>query len=89
VLRVDHFGNAVTNLTVQDVPAFAGGNGGFVIRTGNAVVSKVVPTFAQGAAGEAIGVIGSSGYLEITVNKANAARSLGIARGAEVTVELS
>ena len=32
-------------------------------------------TFAQGAAGEAVGLIGSSGYLEISVNKGNAARS--------------
>jgi S-adenosyl-L-methionine hydrolase (adenosine-forming) len=79
----------VTNLTAQDVPALAGGDGKFTIRAGNAVVSKVVPTFAQGAAGEAVGVIGSSGYLEICVNKASATRSLGIARGAEVTVELS
>jgi S-adenosyl-L-methionine hydrolase (adenosine-forming) len=89
VLRVDHFGNAVTNITPQDVPALAGGDGKFTIRAGNAVVSKVVPTFAQGAAGEAVGVIGSSGYLEICVNKASATRALGIARGAEVTVELS
>jgi S-adenosylmethionine hydrolase len=49
----------------------------------------VVPTFAQGAAGEAVGVIGSSGYLEIAVNKSHAARALAAGRGAEVTVELS
>ncbi|MGA2509717.1 MAG: SAM-dependent chlorinase/fluorinase [Candidatus Acidiferrales bacterium] len=89
VLRVDHFGNAVTNVTAADVPALATADGKFTIRAGNAVVSKVVPTFAEGANGEAVGIIGSSGYLEISVNKASAARTLGIARGAEVTVELS
>ena len=88
VLRVDHFGNLVTNLTVQDVPALAGTNGKFTIKAGNASVTKVVPTFAQGAAGEAVGIIGSSGYLEISVNKGNAARTIGAARGAEVTVEV-
>jgi S-adenosylmethionine hydrolase len=51
-------------------------------------VNKIVPTFAQGAAGEAVGVIGSSGYLEICVNKGSAARTIAAGRGAEVTVEL-
>jgi S-adenosylmethionine hydrolase len=89
VLRIDRFGNLITNLTPQDVPALAAADGKFTIRAGNTVVTKLVPTFAQGPAGEAVGVIGSSGYLEIAVNKANAARTLGIARGAEVTIELN
>jgi len=88
VLRIDTFGNLVTNFTSQDVPALAAADGKFTIKVGNAQVSKVVPTFSQGAAGEAIGVIGSSGYLEISVNKGSAARTLGAARGAEVTIEV-
>ncbi len=51
-------------------------------------ITKMVQTFAQGVAGEAVGLIGSSGYLEISVNKGNAAKTLGAGRGAEVTVEL-
>ena len=89
VLRVDQFGNLVTNLTATEVPAFVSTDGKFTIRAGNAAITKVVPTFAQGPAGEAVGVIGSSGYLEISVNKASAARTLSLGRGAEVTVELS
>jgi S-adenosylmethionine hydrolase len=89
VLRVDVFGNLITNFTVQDVPALGAADGKFTIRVGNGQTSKVVATFALGAAGETVGVIGSSGYLEISVNKGNAAKALGAARGAEVTVELS
>jgi S-adenosyl-L-methionine hydrolase (adenosine-forming) len=88
VLRVDQFGNLITNFRAEDVPAFAAADGKFAIRAGNATVTKLVPTFASGANGEAIGVIGSSGYLEISVNKASASRALAIGRGAEVTVEL-
>jgi S-adenosyl-L-methionine hydrolase (adenosine-forming) len=88
VLRVDQFGNLITNVRVDDVPALAAGDGKFQIKAGNAVVKKVVPTFAEGANGEAVGVIGSSGYLEICVNRTSAARTLGIGRGAEVTVEV-
>ena len=89
VLRVDHFGNLVTNFTPEDVPALSSADGKFTIRAGNAAITKLVPTFAVGAAGEAVGVIGSSGYLEIAVNKGSAARALGVGRGAEVTVELT
>jgi S-adenosylmethionine hydrolase len=88
VLRVDHFGNLITNITAADVPALVAANGKFTIRLGNGQVSKVVQTFAQGAQGEVVGIIGSSGFLEISVNKGNAARTLAAARGAEVTVEL-
>ena len=89
VLRVDHFGNVVTNLTPEDVPGLAAADGKFAIKAGNAVVKKAVPTFAEAPDGEAVAIVGSSGYIEISVNKSNAAKTLGIGRGAEVTVELS
>jgi S-adenosyl-L-methionine hydrolase (adenosine-forming) len=88
VLRVDHFGNLVTNVTPELVPALLGADGKVTIQIGNGQVSKVVQTFAQGTAGEVVGLIGSSGYLEISVNKGNASRTLAAGRGAEVTVEL-
>jgi S-adenosylmethionine hydrolase len=88
VLKVDNFGNLITNIKAEDVPALVSANGRFTIRVGNGEVKKVLPTFANGTAGEPFGVIGSSGYLEISVNKGNAARVLGAGRGAEVTVEL-
>ena len=88
VLRVDNFGNLITNLTVEDVPALIAPDAKFTIRVGNAAVTKIVPTFAQGAAGETFAIIGSSGYIEICVNKGSAARTVGAGRGAEVTVEL-
>lgn len=88
VLRIDHFGNLITNITAEDVPALIAADGKFTIRVGNGQVAKVVQTFAQGTQGEAVGIIGSSGFLEISVNKGNAARTLAAARGAEVTVEL-
>jgi S-adenosylmethionine hydrolase len=41
-----------------------------------------------GTPGEPFAIIGSGGYLELCVNKGSAARTLGIARGAEVTIEI-
>lgn len=89
VLRIDHFGNLVTNLMPEDVPGLAAADGKFAIKAGNALVKKAVPTFAEAPDGEAVAIIGSSGYIEISVNRANAAKTLGIGRGAEVTVELA
>jgi S-adenosyl-L-methionine hydrolase (adenosine-forming) len=87
VLKLDHFGNLVTNLTAMDAPAFTAQDGKFTIRVGNGQVTKMVPTFASGAAGEAVALIGSSGYIEIAVNKGNAGKLLGASRGMEVTVD--
>ena len=89
VLKVDQFGNLITNLRAEDVPAFTTEGGKFTIKAGNATLTKLVPTFASGANGETIGLIGSGGYLEISLNKASASKSLALGRGAEVTVEVS
>jgi S-adenosyl-L-methionine hydrolase (adenosine-forming) len=88
VLRVDQFGNLVTNFKPEDVPALTAADGKFTIHAGKATLTKLVPTFASGSNGEAIGLIGSSGYLEICVNRASASRALGLGRGGEVTMEL-
>ncbi len=88
VLRIDNFGNLITNLKAEDAPALVTADAKFVIKVGKGEVTKLLPTFANGTAGEVFGVIGSSGYLEISVNKGSAARALGVGRGAEVTVEM-
>jgi S-adenosylmethionine hydrolase len=45
-----------------------------------------VDTFANGAADEPVAYVGSSGYVEIAVNKANAARKLAVGRGTAVVL---
>ena len=75
-------------MTATDLPQAAAGEAKVKILVGVGQVTKIVQTFAQGSNGEAFGLIGSSGYLEISVNKGNASRVLGAGRGAEVTIEL-
>jgi S-adenosylmethionine hydrolase len=87
VLRVDVFGNLLTNLTASDVPAEAAASGVIRLAVNGKEVSKLVKTFAMGAPGEPVALFGSAGYLEIAVNRGNAARTLGANRGAEVTLE--
>jgi len=86
VLRVDSFGNLVTNFRLEDLPETVVNGGTLKLQVGTHPVSKLVETFARGAAGEPVAYLGSSGYLEIAVNKANASRTLGLGRGAPVVL---
>ena len=88
VLRVDAFGNLMTNLTTEDVPAAAAASGTIKLTVNGKEVRQFVTTFGNGAAGEPVALFGSAGFLEIAVNRGHAARLLGANRGAEVTLEL-
>jgi S-adenosyl-L-methionine hydrolase (adenosine-forming) len=87
VMRVDGFGNLVTNFRQEDLPEGVWQADKVNFQIGTHAVSRLVETFALGKAGEAIAYLGSSGYVEIALNKGNAARTLGLNRGAVVTLQ--
>jgi S-adenosylmethionine hydrolase len=84
VMKVDSFGNLITNFREEDLPARAIEKGQINLQVGTHTVSKLVPTFALGNAGEAIAYLGSSGNLEIGVNKGSASKTLALGRGTPV-----
>ena len=86
VLRADTFGNLITNFRSEDLPESALANGSIKFQVGNQAVTRLVETFAQGNNGEAIAYLGSSGYIEIGINKGNASRTLSLGRGTPVTL---
>jgi S-adenosyl-L-methionine hydrolase (adenosine-forming) len=86
ILRVDAFGNLVTNFRSEDLPTTALQDGKVKFQIGTAAVSRLVETFAQGNDGEPVAYVGSSGYIEIAVNKSNASRALALGRGAPVVL---
>jgi len=86
VLRIDRFGNLVTNLHVGEFPTVA--TRPFILRVGLETVSRFAGTFAECPPGELCLVPGSSGYLEIVMNQASAAQRLGCAPGAPVELTL-
>jgi len=87
VLKVDRFGNLITNVTPDDAPAvFAGG--AFKIVVGSKEITDLRTAYAEGAPGEVFGVLGSMGYLEIVANRAPAAQLTGVGKGAEVSIFL-
>ncbi|MBF0550235.1 MAG: SAM-dependent chlorinase/fluorinase [Deltaproteobacteria bacterium] len=86
VIYVDHFGNLVTNLTLEEVVSFAGG---LEIRTtldDGLSVTGVKSSYTEVAPGEYLVIFGSWELLEISKNLGNAAAALGISPGLGVTV---
>lgn len=86
VMRVDNFGNLVTNFRAEDLPQDALSNGKINLQVGTQIISRMVETFGHGQANEPVAYVGSSGYVEIAVNKGNASRSLSIGRGKPVVL---
>jgi S-adenosyl-L-methionine hydrolase (adenosine-forming) len=89
VLKVDRFGNLITNVTPQDVPAlFSEKPGAFKIVVGSKEVTEIRTSYAEGTAGQVFGILGSMGYLEIAANRAPAAQLTGANKGSEVSIVL-
>jgi len=87
VLRVDRFGNLVTNIDRRGVDAFAAG-GPIEIEVASHHGARLVDTYAQGESGSVCALFGSSDHLEIAVAGSSAAERLGLTRGAAVLVRL-
>ena len=87
VLKVDRFGNLITNITAQDAPElFASDPPAFKIAIGKGQVTTLCRNYAESKAGEAFGILGSMGFLEVAVNRGSAAQLLGTGKGSEVNV---
>ncbi len=89
VLKVDKFGNLITNITAADIaPVLQPNPPAFKLSIGKAEITRIATAYAQGSSGELFAIIGSTGYLEISANRAPAARLVGADKGAEVTLTL-
>jgi hypothetical protein len=89
VLKVDRFGNLITNITPQDAPMLFGENpGAFKIVVGQREIREIKEAYALGAPGEVFGILGSMGYLEVAANRGSAAQLLGVGKGTDVNIVL-
>ena len=89
VLKIDRFGNLVTNIRPSDAPQIFGENPPpFRITAGKHEITEICTHYAQGAPGKAFAILGSMGYLEISANRGTAAKLLGLGKGAEVALWL-
>ena len=86
-LRVDKFGNIITNITPEDVPdLFAENPPPFKIIINQQEITTLNLSYTMGKPSELFAIVGSSGFLEICTNRGSAAKTLNAARGADVGV---
>ncbi len=74
VVHIDRFGNVITDIREEDLPAQE-----FVVLIGRQRARGPVPTYAN--ATSLCALAGSSGYIEVALPNGNAARELGCAIG--------
>jgi S-adenosylmethionine hydrolase len=88
VVRVDRFGNLVSNIDQAMFQKLAL-SGAIEVTAGSHRIGRVVATYADAAPDEACALFGSTSHLEIAVNSGSAAERLTLTRGAPVTVRRS
>jgi S-adenosylmethionine hydrolase len=89
ILKVDRFGNLVTNITPQDAPMlFGAAPAPFKMVVGKHEITSILSNYSEGSPGEVFGILGSMGYLEIAANRGSAAKTIGSGKGSEVTISL-
>jgi S-adenosylmethionine hydrolase len=80
VMRVDHFGNLITNITAEDLAEFLSSEG-LSVAIGGLVLKGIHTTYSDVSEGKPLALIGSSNRLEIAVNRGSAREKLGDACG--------
>ena len=86
ILKIDHFGNIVTNFHLEDFPDLERRD--FSIAIGAVETGSLLRTYSECAPGELFVIAGSSGYLEVSVNQGSAAGRIGCQTGASAELTL-
>jgi S-adenosylmethionine hydrolase len=86
VLRVDRFGNLVTNIGRKMVESLGQGSA-ITIDANGRRIERLVATYAELPADGVGALFGSTDHLELAAPSSSAAGRLGLARGAAVTVK--
>jgi S-adenosyl-L-methionine hydrolase (adenosine-forming) len=82
VLKVDRFGNIITNIHITEHPQL--NTRSFELRIGSERIARLALTFTDCGTDELFAIVGSSGYLEVAMNQSSAAARLGCGPGAPV-----
>jgi hypothetical protein len=72
ILKIDRFGNVITNFRVDAAAQ---------LTIGKTKVSRMVRNYTEARPGELVMIVGSSGYLEVSINQGSAAEKLGCHSG--------
>ncbi len=85
VIHIDHFGNAASNIMLEDLEA-AARDGAIEVQVRGARITSLVRTFGERPSGEVIALFGSTGNLIVSVVNGSAAVRLGVHVGERIRV---
>jgi S-adenosylmethionine hydrolase len=88
ILHIDTFGNLVSNIDEEKLFRFIQSRP-FVIRAGREAIYGLKKGYWEGKKGELIAILGSGGFLEISVREGNAQKMLGVKRGDTIKIQVS
>ncbi len=78
IIFIDHFENVIINITREDFEKQRQGRRFTIAFKRDEVIDKISESYADVPEGEKLALFNSSGYLEIAINKGNAAGLLGL-----------
>ncbi len=87
IIHVDTFGNLITNVDEQQFLHFTKDHP-FIIRAGEKTIQNLNRGYWEGKKGEWMALIGSGGFLEISVREGNAKKRLKVKKGDRVIVSV-
>lgn len=85
ILYFDRFGNAITNIALENLMQFEASQLPIVYYNSHEI-GHIVTTFSDSDNGTAMAYFGSSGYLELAVNRGSFRRKMGAECGQQVAV---
>ena len=78
IIFIDNFENVIVNITREDFEAQRKGRSFKIVFKRDEVIDRISDTYADVQDGEKLAIFNSAGYLEIAINKGNAAGLLGL-----------
>jgi len=86
IVHIDRFGNLLSNIGRQDVAGVSTGGRQVAVAVDGVDLGPLQQTYADATAGDALALMGGSGFLEIAVRLGSAREKLSAAVGAKVIV---
>ncbi len=88
IISIDRFGNLITNITRTHVESLALGQRDSEVIIGKKKILGLSKTYADVSDGKSLTLIGSAGFLEISVNQGNAQKYFNVDRGSKISIRL-
>ncbi|MCF6158741.1 MAG: hypothetical protein E3K32_09255 [wastewater metagenome] len=88
IISVDRFGNLITSITGEDIEGLKQNQKDIEVTVGKKKLVGLQKTYTDVKAGKPLALLGSTDFLEISVNQGDAQRYFGVKKGDTVCIRL-